>query len=381
MEVFCVVKWKVQKDGLKRASAIEIKRQVIDRPTWKKNIVFVGVKVEVESDVQKIFFKNCVMKKLPEGLSETFPNLELISVKNCGLQEISRKDFTGFENLREVLIENNELTTLSGDVFADHAEISRISFKSNKLCHIDVNLIATLPNLKSADFCGNMRINYKFPNSLSTKLHKFGFENDTSPHLKKLEKKIRKMGTFDCIRTGGLQQDIRQFLASDDFRDLTITIDDKKFKVHKFLFTARSPVIRKTLKPETEEMSLQMSVEIFEKILSFIYDETFPSDDDNMLDVYVAAANLEISELKTFTAEKLMESINEDNAFSIFGSAHRFGNNDLKMKAFEHIRSVFPEYDLPDELAECPEDVRKLLASKKEIDKLCKVKRRSENFE
>ena len=58
------------------------------------------------------------------------------------------------------------------------------------------------------------------------------------------------------------------------FKDFSIKIEDREFKVHKFLLAARSPTLAEMIKnnPDADELQLvDISVEIFEKILKYLY--------------------------------------------------------------------------------------------------------------
>jgi speckle-type POZ protein len=170
----------------------------------------------------------------------------------------------------------------------------------------------------------------------------------------------------------GLKNDLDEFLSNDDFKDITIKIDEKEYKVHKFLLAARSPVMNRLMKnkPEAEEISLiDIPIETFEVVLEFVYDEKFPTDDADFLETYAVAAKLEIRELKEFSAEKLMTLITDDNALEIMALACKYESEKLKVKAFNQIRSFFPDKKLKDELADNPEAVKKLVAAKREIEK------------
>ena len=68
-----------------------------------------------------------------------------------------------------------------------------------------------------------------------------------------------------------LLRDFKNFSLSEDF---TIKIDEKEFKVHKLILAARSPTIAEMIENnlDANELNLvDLSVEIFEKILEFIY--------------------------------------------------------------------------------------------------------------
>lgn len=366
------LKCKLKKRGTRTyKDAYDINNQVLIESKWNKSLTCTGKNIDEESSrlIRAVFFNNCVMKNIPKQLNQTFPNLELLSVNNCGLQEITRDDLKGFAHLKHLLLRNNELMTLPGDLFLDNPDIEQISFKANKLLHIGHNILDPLIKLQSADFRRNLRINTKYSVSrfMNNEMRKLNIY-----HFNKLRGKIGRMIAHDSMKSTGLKQDIENFLSNDDFKDFTVKIDDKRFLVHKFILAARSPVMNALMKqePDADEISLiDISIESFEKILDFVYDDKFPND-DFILETYAAAALLEILELKEFTASRLISSLNNENALNIFTLADKYKSDDLKQKAFNQIKSLFPDRNLKDELASNPEAVKKLIAAMNEIVKL-----------
>lgn len=310
------------------------------------------------------------MKKLPTGLSKIFPTLRLLSVINCGLEEISKADLNGFKMLKVLIMKNNELMFLPENLFSENGEIDKISFKRNKLIHVGANILEPLVKLKSADFRGNIGINYKF-SSLPCTGNTIA-ANITNRCLKKLVSKIRKMKPYVFASNGGRNHDINNFISSNEFKDFKIIIDGTEFKVHKFLLSARSPVFKALMKQDPNADTIifeRIPQEIFQNILDFVYDDKLPNN-EVVLETYAAAAKFQIKELQEFAAARMMTLINDENTLKCLFMANEYKNEDLKLKAFEHIKSFFPDKNLKTELASNPEAVRKLIKAKKEIEKL-----------
>lgn len=374
MEIKCKFK---QKGLLNTFDCYVVSGQVLVESKWNDRAFFTSDEIMAEGDeappIKAIYFKNGVMKKLPKRLSEICPAIELLSVRNCGLEEISKSDLSGFGSLRTLSIENNELITLPNDLFEDNPEISWVSFKGNKLLHIGPNILDPLKTLKTADFRGNLRINYEYCLSLYDLIkdqHKDGCHL-THRSFKKLQRKIRKMEPFELRPRSGLDGDVKHLLTTDNLKDFTICIDGNQFKVHKLLIAARSPAINNLMKqnPQSDKIVFKdIPTQTFELILDFVYDDKLPAGD--YFEVYAAAAKLQIAELKEFSADKLATMIGDENALKILTAANEYKSEELKVKAFEHIRTFFPDKTLRAELADNPEHVKKIIAAKKEIEKL-----------
>lgn len=190
--------------------------------------------------------------------------------------------------------------------------------------------------------------------------------------LKNLNKKLQSCDKEKADQPDGLSRDMKKLLASDEFKDFDIKIDETVFTVHKFLLAARSPVFSRlmTEAPDATEITFnEISVESFKVILNFVYDEKFPDEGDNMLEVYAAAAKMEINQLKEFAASRLLEAIDDTNALTIMRLAKKYESNELKLMAFNRIKLLFPDKKLKNELADDPEAVQKLLEAKLEIEK------------
>ena len=372
MEVEC----KLRREWNKIVPEYDVSHQVLCESKWNKKLTFYGENIEESSHkhIKAIYFKKCIMKKLPKGLSKMFPYLELLSVNNCGLEEISKEDLSGFKNLKNLVIKHNELKFLPENLFDENVEVAKITFKGNKLIHVGANILNPLVKLKSADFRDNLRIDYKFKLPAKTI-----FKNiidqafNWSRYCKeKLNNQIRKTETYGFVCSGGLYNDFDKYISNEDFKDFKIIINESEFKVHKFLITARSPYFKELMKqdPDAYEISFEhIPPQIFQNILDFVYDEKLPNN-EVVVETYAAASKLQIQELQEFCASRTMTLINDENALKILYMANEYKNDELKLKAFDHIKSFFPDKKLKTELASNPEAVKKLIAAKKEIEKL-----------
>jgi hypothetical protein len=116
-------------------------------------------------------------------------------------------------------------------------------------------------------------------------------------------------------------------------------------------------------------MNLQnIPVTIFEKLLDFIYNEAAPEDDVELTGIYAAAGELNIVDLKNITADKLMNTIDDKNAMKILKLSNKYGNEELRIKAFEKIKKILSEYKMSIEFSKNPEKIEKLLDIKRTLD-------------
>ena len=135
---------------------------------------------------------------------------------------------------------------------------------------------------------------------------------------------------------------------------------------------ARSPTLAESFRknPIAENLKLiDLSVEIFEIILKFIYADELPGDDGtDFLQLFAAADRLKIEKLIKYAAPKILDQVSPDNALNIFSICANFGLNELKEKTFEEVKNKYKEINFDDEIMEKPDDVVKLIKEFKEKD-------------
>ncbi|KAL7011740.1 hypothetical protein ACKWTF_014421 [Chironomus riparius] len=175
------------------------------------------------------------------------------------------------------------------------------------------------------------------------------------------------------LKESGILADLKKIFHDEAFKDFTVNVNkEKSFKIHKLLFAARSSVIADMIRnnPEDFELNLQdIPLPIFEVLLHFIYNDSAPEhEDDNLIATYAAAGRLNIVDLKNLTAQKLMDKIDEKNAFRVLELSNKYGNDELRLKAFEEIKKALSDYKLTDEFSKKPEKIKKLLEMKKKMD-------------
>jgi hypothetical protein len=180
--------------------------------------------------------------------------------------------------------------------------------------------------------------------------------------------------------------DLKKVFADDDFKDFRFVIKEFEFPVHKLLFAARSPVFAKMVKSNREavEMNLvDIPVATFQTIVDFVYDKSVPVSDECLLEVFAAAGRLNIADLMGSVAARLHGKIDERNAFEILALANKYGDERLRLRAFEFIQTrMFPERKLDVEFSRQPEKVKKLIEMKRKMDEeFERMRREFEEFE
>lgn len=354
-------------------------------------------------DVTSIYFHNCEVTKVPQGLTKIFPNLTTIDIRISNLKNLCRNDLIEYKNLKEFRCYLNQIEFLPGDLFEDFKNLELISFYGNHLKIIEPNFLDGLSKLKFVDLRENLNFNKWFStlphlkgnislDELKTELlEKFFTQNsnlvkDFCLRLqlkvqnfreckdKLVEKNLRLKTKYENSKNEkstltlnfqnqiddltskletGLLADLKASTKDETSKDLIIFVNDRVFKVHKFLIVARSPALAEILKNNLELDNLNLvniTEEIFEKILKYLYTDELPGDDQtNYLHLFATAGKLKIEELKNHAATKLFDLINETNALNILEWSNKYDHKELRQKAFEEIKKKYPKLEFKDE--------------------------------
>jgi len=356
-------------------------------------------------DVTAIWFENCIMMKVPQGIMRKFPNLKAIAITSSDLTKITKNDIIEYKNLAKFICKDNELEFLPGDLFEDFQNLDFVDFSDNMLGVVEPNIIDGLENLKIANFTNNP--NYgKNTGNILTYIYSFfdknAFLNEVKRELKdnfpsrlsfledlrksegnldtknqqlrdeieKLRNDMRKQKldySKSVVLQANLQADIRNFIQDEANKDLCINIGDRKFRVHKLIIAIRSPILGKVLReaPAIDNLNLtDVPVDTFEKILKFIYTHDFPKENDtDFYQLLMVAARFKITKLIEFAAPKVLPLINSDNALEILNLSIIHKLDELKQKSFDVVQKKYPEIGIKS----------KWMANSQELIKIVKV--------
>lgn len=347
-------------------------------------------------DVLGLRFDACEMTFVPRGFNSLFPNLQILLIFNSNIRKLKKSDFEGCGQLKELWLNSLHLQYLPGNLFHHMPNLEIVSVQSCEVKYIDSDILDNLPNLKVAKFNLNLTID-AFYDSVSSQKN----EGLTLEQLKLKIKKISPPSSFDVSEykettaedqgecseplhdrlPNSVLADINNFISIDKFKDLTISVDDEEFKVHKFVLAARSTVladlIYKNQQPTLELTNV--SKEIFQDILTYIYNDTLPDVNNNAFNLFSAACQFDLNVLKKHAISKMTTGVTAENAVEMLIYGKLYGNESLKKNAFDEIKKMFPERELSDELTEDTDKLKKIIQAKKVMDE--KIKQAREEFE
>lgn len=397
-----------------------INQQDIDTSPIKKSIGDHALG-HSDKDVTVVIFQFCNLTKVPKGVTKIFPNMEDLSIWHSNLQSISKDELHEYKHLKRIAVCNCGIRTLLGDLFSEFRDLEEISFSGNKLTLIDPDILVRLDKLKFVSFENNPNYNQLYSmiagyasnvtlGQLKYELHKKFNENpanlglltkfykDKITDLKranenlvqqneelklsgvKLNQQFQKF-KIDILQNE-LNNEIKTLINDNSLKDFKIIIGDHEFVVHKFLLIARSPTLADILRnnPYVENLNLiDIPVEIFEKVLNFIYSDELPSDDKiNFLQLFAAAGRLKINKLKEYAASKILNQINPENALEVFKLSNRYDHSELRNKSFTKIKDIYSKMKFLDEWAFQTEQVNKAIELFKEKEEA--IRKIEENF-
>ncbi|KAL7023678.1 hypothetical protein ACKWTF_012737 [Chironomus riparius] len=344
---------------------------VIDKiqPPDKKRLEIAGQHEQGKNnnDVDQILFENGIIFKIPRELTIIFPNLKNLAICKSKLMKISKRDLFEYQSLEVISMRDNELEYLPGDLFDNFKVLNYINFERNKLNLIEPNILNNLKAIKYVSFSENPRYQKwhsiypvhkpnatleEVKNELYEKFYlKFDFLQDlknSSENLKlennELKKHIERKTTFNF--TSNVTDDFKKYIQDENSKDFKIVIDDRELLVHKLLLIIRSPTLAEVLRnnPEVETLNLvDIPIQIFEKILNFLYTDELPGFyGTNFLQLFAAAGRLKIKRLTNFAAEKLLNQVNSENALEILKLSNKFKYKELRQKAIEEFKRKYP---------------------------------------
>lgn len=90
-----------------------------------------------------------------------------------------------------------------------------------------------------------------------------------------------------------------------------------------------------------------------EEFLEYMYTGIIP-DSKNAMDLFAIAVKYDVTQLKTTCEEMVIENL-------VLALAHLYSADDMKKIAFDVFKQIFPRKQLPDELKNQPEKLKKLV--------------------
>ena len=365
-----------------------------------------------KADVHAVIFTKCRLSKVPQGLTKIFPNMKILSIWNSTLKNVHKNDLVEYKNLERIGFCNNLIEFVRGDLFEGFENLNEVSIYGNAIKLIEPNILDGLDKLDYVSLGGekysisNFKANDiesldKVKNDLIIQYYKNHkdiknfrkIDNENKEYKIEIQKLIEENKNLQkqvCDKNveisriksklnaendpKDIQSQVKQLFEDETFKDFSIQINDREFLVHKFLLAARSSTLAEIFKnnPEVENLNLvDISVEIFEIIMKFLYTDELPDGDGiDFLKLFVSAGKLKIQLLKEFAATKLIDHIDENNALDILKLSNKYENEELMHASYEVLRNAFPKIIFEDDWVADVEKVTKIIEAFKMKEEL-----------
>ncbi|KAG5668960.1 hypothetical protein PVAND_016866 [Polypedilum vanderplanki] len=369
-------------------------------------------------------FRNCNFSIIPNPkiLTNYFTCLEFLDLRACGIKKLEREQMKHFVALKEIHLNDNLIEFLSADLFIDNKYLEVLILSNNQLKYIEPEVFDYTKKLTNVDLSNNVNIDIiyakgsnitlkqfkneirlkcqpdwkiiheQFKDSVEEKEQKKMFEiRELNAAKKELEKKIsdltiqkseaekkiekltKKVEEISQNQSKKSQETLKSILNDENFKDFTIKIKDKNFKVHKIIIAAHSSLIAEILndRPEIESLNFEdFDPETFKIILDFIYDKNIENEQKNFIEILKISGKLKIKNLMEISAEKLIQEATPKNSFEILLLANKYDLEELRQKAFDEFKKNFPNKNLKPDLASQTDKLRKLVEIKRLMDEI-----------
>lgn len=379
MEIKCEfqeVNW-ISGDGLALLYMCTVKSANIKDP-FHTIKAFSGAHVEGKShaDVKRICFENTIVEYFPNDLYKHFPNLTHLSISNCGLKRISRQDLKGLVGLMTLGIRKCSITSLDDDLFVGLPNLRSVFLDNNKIKYASSEVLKPLLGRSkvTVNLVGNVSINSYFHTRLDGSVT--SVESLMEVIDKQCTKPVKKPKAGLSFFTNGesstaVNPKIKDLWSSGRFSDLNIVVGSKDFRVHKTILAMRSTIFAQIFDEDEVADQIQFkeySEEAVETLLHYIYTEEV-KEAGNAMENFAIAQKFKLDEMKSIWEKKLILQLTESNAFEFFMFGDQQKSETLKQAAFHRI-ALYLKEDLPAELMDNPEKLKRLIDSRREYEKL-----------
>lgn len=329
-------------------------------------------------DVLGLKLLNTTVEYFPRRLDQIIPKIKVLAIENCGLKQISMRDLIGLENLEALFFQSGKLQSLPDDLFTHMRKLTRISFYDNELEFLSSKLLLPIVNngMKCINF-NNTVIDlfygpgYDEPDAIKVdSLRELMYVMDSKCKAPSIDEKV---SAYKKVFHDAFLQGFEELWNSGRFSDFVITVDLKEFRVHKSVLAFQSSFFSKIFeKSEKTEMKIENhDAEIVEDLLRFLYTGEV-RDETDFIEMFTIAAELEVPFLKFICEDRILQIIDESNAYQILVLANAHESDDMKVVAFNIIKGMFPNFKLADCLINNIERIRQLWDARQNYDSLLK---------
>lgn len=129
-------------------------------------------------------------------------------------------------------------------------------------------------------------------------------------------------------------------LKDEQFKDVTLSLNDKEIKAHKSVLALGSPILRDMfqLEKQLNRFTIEdIEGQVFHEIINFIYTKNFSKETD-VIKLMIAADKLKIPDLINLCESKAATLLSEDNVINFLVTANRISATKLEQEALKFIQ-------------------------------------------
>lgn len=366
MDVECIFFKQKQNSG--KDSYVCAVNSVSITKRFTKIATFKGTHIagKTNADVDTIRFEDTTVHYFPRGVPLIFPNLTELTIRSCGLKEVSQMDLFGFDKIEVIHLERNALKSLPDDLFKNMPQVEKVWFGFNKIESLRSDLILSIKNqIKCISFVRNGALDaFHVPNnSSSISLDELmNVIDELTSQREILARAVLEESFVTTVRDG-----FENMRSSGLLSDFVIKAKNKEFRVHKMVLATRSRFFKNLFEKNPHEIQHTLNGfenEAVEDFLKFLYTGKHAPRWMTIFQVASLAFKYDVAILKTICEEYIMGTIDEHmtdiRLFQILALGNILSNQDMMKHAVEQIREAYSVCEIPDEMMDKPEAVRKL---------------------
>ena len=142
---------------------------------------------------------------------------------------------------------------------------------------------------------------------------------------------------------GNLLNDLKLVLQNGEHSDVTITVGENKFHVHKFMLELRSPAFAAMFAHDVVENQRKavkvtdVDHDIMARVLEYIYTDRVDNIEESTERLLIAADKYALEGLKCMCSKVLIERISKENVCDMLKLAVKYSADDLKSGVLDYV--------------------------------------------
>ncbi|CRL05561.1 CLUMA_CG018061, isoform A [Clunio marinus] len=167
---------------------------------------------------------------------------------------------------------------------------------------------------------------------------------------------------------------LNEIWTTGRYSDITLITDTKKFKAHKVILAANSPVFDTIFNNHMKDRSSDevylknIKESVVKTFLDFLYTGKIEENgDQNLGELFSIASKFKVAKLTSIVEKLITINLNDENALEFLKLGCLFNCDKMKVSTFNVLKSMF-DFPLKEDLMNQPEAIEKLIEAKQNFD-------------